>query len=168
MMAGSSPTIPQETMRASGASPSASAWLADLITTAAAPSTTPEALLWTKDSGPKAVGRPERDSIVVPRTTWSSSLWVKTVSPRRDLMRLQRFPARRHRCQWTPLFVRVKGPQRHRFPTSDALSSAQFVRRLSHEQTAGHVLQVGHHVVLDFGRATEFPPVTSTAEDVWA
>ena len=57
------------------------------MTTAAAPSTTPEAFpAVTKDSGPNAVGSFASDSAVVFLTTWSSSLCVTTVSPRRPLM----------------------------------------------------------------------------------
>ncbi len=56
MIAGSKPTIPQDTILARGESPSDAAWDADLITTAAAPSTTPLALpAVTRLSGPKAV-----------------------------------------------------------------------------------------------------------------
>ena len=54
MMLGSSPTTPQETILERGSSPSASALDADLTTTAAAPSTTPDAFpAVTKDCGPK-------------------------------------------------------------------------------------------------------------------
>ena len=76
MIAGSSPTIPQLIILASGSSPSSAAFDADLITTAAAPSTTPDALpAVTKLSGPNAVLNSANDSGVLPRTTWSSSLW---------------------------------------------------------------------------------------------
>ena len=75
MIAGSRPTIPQDTILARGLSPSASALDADLITTAAAPSTTPLAFpAVTRLSGPKAVLNSASDSGVLPKTTWSSSL----------------------------------------------------------------------------------------------
>ena len=70
MIAGSSPTIPQPRIRASGLSPSASACEADLMTTAAAPSTIPDAFpAVTSESGPNAVGSFDNDSGDVSRTT---------------------------------------------------------------------------------------------------
>ena len=50
------------------------------------------------------------------------------------------------------------------FLAGDALSLAQFIRGLRHEQAAGHVLQVGHHVILNRRRASEAPPVPCTAK----
>ena len=48
----------------------------------------------------------------------------------------------------------------------DPFSATQFIGGLCHEQTAGHVLEVGHHVVLHLRRTTEFPPVSSSTQDV--
>ena len=67
IIAGSSPTIPQLIILASGVSPSDAALLEDFITTAAAPSTTPDAFpAVTKLSGPNAVLNSANDSGVLP------------------------------------------------------------------------------------------------------
>jgi len=66
MIAGSKPTIPHDTMRARGWSPSDLARLADLMTTAAAPSTTPDAFpAVTSEFGPKCVLSPDSVSTLV-------------------------------------------------------------------------------------------------------
>ena len=50
--------------------------------------------------------------------------------------------------------------------SGDTLATAQLIGSLGHEQTAGHVLKVGHHVVLDLGGPTQFPAVPSAAKNV--
>ena len=85
MMAGSKPTMPHDTIRASASSPSDEARDADFRTKAAAPSTIPEALAAvTRLSGPNAVGKPARMASFESRTTWSSSADVMMRSPRRE------------------------------------------------------------------------------------
>jgi hypothetical protein len=82
MISGSTPACAQEAMRARGVRPRALASAADISTSAAAPSLSPEALAAVTDpSFVKAGRRPETLSRVAPWRMYSS--WSTTVSPLR-------------------------------------------------------------------------------------
>ena len=85
MIAGSTPAVADETIRASGVRPRRSASSADITTRAAAPSLRPEALAAvTVPSLLKAGRRPDMASSVAPWRMYSS--WSTTVSPLRPLI----------------------------------------------------------------------------------
>ena len=83
MVAGSKPLVPKEAMRAKGVKPKAAAFLADMTTTAAAPSLMPEALPAVTEPALSKAGRKPAKASALVFLLMNSSVLNTTGSPLR-------------------------------------------------------------------------------------